>query len=137
MHTFYDVMRDVFVGRSKLYHARTYTWLASRCISETVVLSRIFRQKSSAMANALNKIRLGLYDREATEVLSVCVCPGTIDTKTAMSGVPDEDDKDNDGVEPTMLHSHNAVVNTINKRRLDMIKAPNHLFQVCFQVCLQ
>ena len=138
-----------------------------RCIAGTIVLSRIFRQKSSDMVTALNKIRIGICDQEVEDILSPCLCPGTIDAATAGKGLPASKQKrassgastmktessgtskshgspaapasetsqnsqsaGDDEIEPTILHSHNAVVDRVNNQRLAMIKSPPHVYKV-------
>jgi len=129
------------------------------------------------MADALNKIRLGVFDAETAAIFRPSMRPGSIDTATAIRGVPTErrpfhhaaarasstgpcarvptqksggsakaaagggggsdkvdidetDGGSDDEFEGTILHSHNAVVNTVNRKRLEKIKSQPFTFHV-------
>ena len=85
------------------------------------------------MVTALNKIRLGIYDAETAQTLSPCMYPGSIDAMlTKKKSWTKEKAKSNEDeeIEPTILHSHNAMVDNVNQRHLDNLMEKPYTYKV-------
>lgn len=85
-----------------------------RVINEIVILDKVFRQKSDALVDALNEIRLGKVTPSTTAMFTACV---------------GRDLKCDDGVEPTVLFPLKVEVKEINDKKLAALAGAAKVFE--------
>ena len=94
-------------------------------------MDKVFRQTSSKLATAMNKIRIGIYDQSVADTLKPSIRAGSMSTDDVANGTLDaKTDGSELKIEATMLHSHNAVVDRVNQCRLRLIKDKEVMYQV-------
>ena len=99
------------VNTSAKYCFQSSSW--SKCISQSLILQKIYRQKSVYFVNILDEVRNGIVSKATLKLLS---------NKSEV--IFDMSDK----IEPTQLFSRNANVDRINNQKLDELKGNEVVF---------
>jgi ATP-dependent DNA helicase PIF1 len=98
-----DMLQLPVVGSTKFcFEAKTW----NQCVTHTIYLTKIIRQKDIVFQECLNKIRVGNVDKSVVKILDKLV--GTKLTNEF-------------GIKPTRLFSKNMDVNRINDQELDKL----------------
>lgn len=84
-----------------------------KCIKRTVYLNEIIRQSDKTFQEVLNKVRLGIVDKQVKKILN------------ARIGVKLSNDY---GIKPTKLYSKNCDVDRVNDEELDILAKDGRQF---------
>ena len=105
-----DFLQLPCVGTDKFCFEAT-TW--NKCIKRTVYLNEIMRQGDITFQEVLNKVRVGVIDKQVKKVLN-----SRIGAKL----------HNEFGIKPTGLYSHNSDVDLINDDELDKLASDGRQF---------
>ncbi len=90
----------------------------SRCMTVQIELRQVFRQANQSTVTMLNELRRGICSPSTAALLR---------SRLVSANAPIAS-KDNEGVEPTRLYSHNADVDTENRSRLERLPGDEAVF---------